>query len=85
MLNVPRNRQGNLLWTNFESGTENLLKAIVWFFHHLAKCTDMLLYVCSAFDFNVKYCLLMIQLNGKIQMNFARIIYLLNGVCILSQ
>jgi hypothetical protein len=67
----------------FKSGMGNLLKRNAWFFHHLAECTDML-YLCSDFDFKVKYNSLMIQLNGKIQTNFARVIYDLNGCFLLS-
>ena len=81
---MPRNQQGSLVWTGFESGTGNLLKRNVWFFHHLAKCTDMLLYVFFDFGFKIKYSLLMIQLNSKIQTNFSRVIYNLNGCFLLS-
>jgi hypothetical protein len=72
------------VWTGFESRTGSMSKRNAWFFHHLAKCTDMLLYLCSDFDFGIKCCLSMIQLNGKIQTNFARVIYNLNGCFCLS-
>ena len=84
LLNMPRNLQGNVVWKGFESGTGNLSKRDVWFFHHFAKCTDMLFCVCSDFDSKSKYDLLMIQLNGKIRTNFARVIYHLNGCFLLS-
>jgi len=80
---MPRNRQGNLVWTGFELGTGNLLKRNLWFFHHITKCTDML-YVWSDFGYKINYGLLLIQLNGKIQTNFARVIYSLNGRFLLS-
>jgi hypothetical protein len=34
--------------------------------------TDVLLHVCSDFDVNIKYCLLTIQLSGKVQTNFCK-------------